>query len=227
MVAPHGCFGPRLAQLQNQLVCLGGRFPFPIILLFFRGRQRFRHLADDQQGRSGQPVFQRQLLQRGAVNLLPGLRSVRHNHARRRSVQPAIHQLRGYLAVVFPRHVHGIRRVFQRHVMPFRRHISRHVVTQENDLGGVSPVRQRNFRCRRRTHRRRHSGNHFKFDSSARQRFHFFAHAPKQQRVTALQPHHLLALARRSDQQGMNLVLRDSRLPAPLSHIAHLRPRGN
>ena len=159
--------------------------------------------------------------------LLIGLRSIRHDHARRRRVQPAFQQFRCDLAVILPRHVYRVGRIFQRHVIPFGRNVPRGVMAQKNQFRSIPTVRQRNLCRRRRAHRRSHAGNHFKLDSRARQRFHLFAHAPKQQGVAALQTHHLLAFARRGDQQLVNLFLRNSRLPAAFPHVAHLRPRGN
>ena len=68
---------------------------------------------------------------------------------------------------------------------------------------------ERNLRAGRGAKCRRDTGNDFKLDAGLAQSFDLFPGAAKDQRVAALQPHHLQAQQSVLDQQRIDFLLAD------------------
>ena len=81
------------------------------------------------------------------------------------------------------------------------------VARDERHHLGVFAMRERHARVRRDAQRRRDSRHDFESYARRGQRFGFFAAAPEDERIAALQPHHVQAAPRALDQHGADLFL--------------------
>ncbi len=69
----------------------------------------------------------------------------------------------------------------------------------------------------------RDARNNFKLDVRFTQGCNFFADAPKDERIAALEPHHLQTGCSQSDHEEVDLFLADILFSAALANVADLR----
>src|SRR6202041_2698234 len=96
---------------------------------------------------------------------------------------------------------------------------------KENQSVRRLAMSQGNLRCRCGPQSGGDARDNFKLYAGFAQSCDFLAHAPEDQRVSTLEPHHLQSRSRQSDHEKVNLFLADVLFPAALADVTNLGVR--
>src|ERR1700722_7285591 len=181
-------------------------------------------LTHNKQRRRSQLRSLRQVGYGCAMNLLMRGRSARNNCARRPAIEPRGRQTIRDLRIIFPWHVDRERSATAHEPAPICGIAVESLMSRDQDQSMRScAMGERNLRGCGRTQRRRHTWNYFARNAGFAERVNFFASAPEDERIAALQANYLESRGRQLHQKKIDFFLPDLFLPTTLAHVTDLR----